>query len=142
LYRRLSVDSGTRNTESCASLVQCCAIKELYCCIIVIRCCRFTKCKCGKVYTRGRTLKTYSTKCLLDHLHRAHPAEYAQVKQKASKPVETRSNSTIRVLSDKPGSSTEKQPTLTDLVESQQPFGANHPMQRKLSHLVLEDWNG
>jgi len=52
--------------------------------------------------------------------------------------VETRSNSTIRVLNDKPGSSTEKQPTLTDLVERQQPFGANHPMQRKLSHLVLE----
>ena len=96
------------------------------------------KCKCGKVHTRGRTPKTYSTKSLLDHLHRAHSAEYAQVKQKASKPVETRSNSTIRVLNDKPGSSTEKQLTLSDLVERQQPFGANHPMQRKLSHLVLE----
>ena len=96
------------------------------------------KCKCGKVYTRGRTPKSYSTKSLLDHLHRAHSAEYAQVKQKANKPEETRSNSPIRVLNDKPGSSTEKQPTLTDLVERQQPFGANHPMQRKLSHLVLE----
>ena len=28
----------------------------------------------------------------MDHLHRAHSAEYAQVKQKASKLVETRSN--------------------------------------------------
>ena len=60
------------------------------------------------------------------------------MKQKGSKPVETRINSTTRVLNDKPGSSTEKQPTLTDLAERQQPFGANHPMQRKLSHLVLE----
>ena len=94
-------------------------------------------CKCGNVYTRGRTPKTYSTKSSLDHLHRAHSAEYAQAKQKNSKPVETRSNSTIRILNNKPGSSTEKQLTLLDLVECQQPFGANHPMQRKLSHLVL-----
>ena len=96
------------------------------------------KCQCGKVYTRGRTPKTYSTKSLLDHLHRAHSAEYAQLKQKASKPVETTNSSAIRLLNDKPSSSTEKQPTLTDLVERQQPFGANHPMQRKLNHLVLE----
>jgi len=39
------------------------------------------KCKCGEVYTLGRTPKTYSTKNLLDHLHRAHSAEYAQVKR-------------------------------------------------------------
>ena len=86
----------------------------------------------------GRTPKTYSTKSLLDHLHRAHSAECAQLKQKASKTVETTSSSTIRLLNDKPGSSTEKQPTLTDLVEPQQPFGVNHPMQRKLNHLVRE----
>ena len=60
------------------------------------------------------------------------------MKQKGSKPVETRINSTTRVLNDKPGSSTEKQPTLTDLAERQQPFGANRPTQHKLSHLVLE----
>ena len=41
-------------------------------------------------------------------------------------------------MNDKPGSNTEKQPTLTDLAERQQSFGANHPTQHKLSHLVLE----
>ena len=87
----------------------------------------------------GRTPKTYSNKSLLDHLHRAHSTEYAQVKQKASKPVETRSNSTIRVLNDKPGSSTEKQLTLSDLVERQQPFGANHPMHASSATWF---WNG
>jgi len=81
------------------------------------------KCKWGEVYTRGRTSKTYS-KSLLDHLHRVHSAEYAQLKHKASKPVETTSNSTIRLLNDKPGSNTEKQSTLADLVERQQPPGS------------------
>jgi len=71
-------------------------------------------------------------------LHRAHSVEYAQVKQKVNKPVETRNNSTIRLLNDKPGSSTEKQPTLTELVERPEPFGTNHPVQGTLNHLVLE----
>jgi len=58
------------------------------------------KYKCRKVYTRGRTPKTYFTKSLLDNLHRVHSAEYSQVKQKNSKLAETRSNSMIRLLND------------------------------------------
>ena len=60
-----------------------------------------------------------STKSLLDHLHRAHCVEYARLKQRVSKPIETTSSSTIRLLNDKPGSSTEKQPSLVDLVAFQ-----------------------
>jgi len=44
----------------------------------------------------------------------------------------------IHLLNNKPGSGTEKKPTWTDLVERQQPFVANHRMQRNLNHLVLE----
>jgi len=63
------------------------------------------KCKCGNVCTREEHLKPYSNKSLLDHVHGAHSTEHAQLKQKASKPVETTSSSTIRLLNDKPGSS-------------------------------------
>ena len=44
------------------------------------------KCKCSAIYTREKTLKTYSMKSLLNHTKKRHRHEHADLKLKPDEP--------------------------------------------------------
>src|SRR3569832_1409717 len=92
------------------------------------------KCKCGQIFSRGKTPKTFSTKSLIDHLKLKHLAEFdaAVIKKNSANVNKESKQSSIHVLKSTKIDDDKAQQSIITAFEKNIKFHATHPRQIRL----------